>query len=116
NFLEVYPSLEYILENFEKYQRNLIMPIHAYQSSEKRNREELRKKTIEELGRWSELIEQENIPLYIALENNREKKQIVDQGNQTNDVIYMVNKVNNRNLFILPKQHDYKLLSDLFFV
>ena len=133
NFLEVYPSLEYILENFEKYQRNLIMPIHAYQSSEKRNREELRKKTIEELGRWSELIEQENIPLYIALENNREKKQIVDPGNQTNDVIDMVNKVNNshvgicwdmghyysnllndKNLTSLPENIIYQLPSDLF--
>jgi len=133
NFLDIYPSMEYILNNFDRYQKNLVMPIHAYQSSENGDREELRKKTIEELGRWSELIEREDIPLYIALENNREKKQIVDPGNHTNDVIDMVNKINSthvgicwdmghyysnllndKNLSSLPENIIYQLPSDSF--
>lgn len=101
NFLEVYPSLEYIFTNFDKYQKKLVMPIHAYQTNAGENStEDLSKQTVEELGRWVDLIEQEGIPLYLALENNRAKDQTVDPGNSVNGVIKMVDEINSHYLGI----------------
>ncbi|GGN59831.1 MULTISPECIES: sugar phosphate isomerase/epimerase family protein [Oceanobacillus] len=101
NFRELYPSMDYILAHFEKYQEKLVMPIHAYQAiSDNEDRAELSEQTVEEFGNWINLIEREGIPLYIALENNRAKSSKVDPGDSIDGVMKMVNQINNRHLGI----------------
>lgn len=101
SFIDIYPSLEFIISNLEKYQKNLIIPIHAYQAnSDNGNVKKLNQDTIEVLGNWAYIIETEKLPIYLALENNRNKKTIVDPGNSTESVINMVNEINHPHVGI----------------
>jgi len=97
-FVDIYPSLDYILEHFQKYQKKLVIPIHAYQSEDE-NVDKLKQDTIEQLRCWASTIESEDIPVYIALENNR-NKDIYDPGNSTEGVVEMVNTINSPHVGI----------------
>lgn len=97
-FIEVYPGLQFILNNFKKYQENLIIPIHAFQA-ESGNSNELKRETVNILKEWTRKIEEESLPIYIALENNR-KKGVIDPGNSVNGVLEMVNKINSPHVGI----------------
>src|SRR5699024_4713446 len=67
HFAEVYPSMEYILNHFTKYQDSLTMTLHAYQEKNSETSSEILKKhTIELLGNWVKLVEKDNIPLYFS--------------------------------------------------
>lgn len=97
-FVEIYPSLEFILTNFEKYQKKLVMPLHAFQSNSG-DVNKFKLETIELLGKWSSFIDQEKLPVSIALENNR-NKEAIDPGNSTEGVIEMVSAINSPHVGI----------------
>lgn len=102
-FVDEYPAMKYILENFQKYQSNLVITLHALQ--EKRaestfSSEELKDQTINLLKDWTQKVESENLPIYFALENNRNKEKSVDPGNSCEAVVEMVTKVNSPHLGI----------------
>ena len=100
-FLEIYPSMEYILKNFQKYQNKIVMTLHALQEPSKstqKSQDELKEETISMLEKWVKLVEEENIPVYFALENNRSKDKSIDPGNSCKVVTEMVQRVNSRHL------------------
>lgn len=101
HFAEVYPSMEYILNHFTKYQDSLTMTLHAYQEKNSETSSEILKKhTIELLGNWVKLVEKDNIPLYFGLENNRKKSNATDPGNSCAGAEEMVSNINNPHLGI----------------
>src|SRR5699024_1436008 len=62
HFAEVYPSMEYILNHFTKYQDSLTMTLHAYQEKNYGNSiKNLLKHNNILLGYWYKLIEKDNI-------------------------------------------------------
>jgi len=102
-FVDEYPSMKYILENFQKYQNRLVITLHALQ--EKRTEstfssEELKEQTIDMLKDWTQKVELENLPVYFALENNRNKEKSIDPGNSCEVVVEMVESVNSPHLGI----------------
>lgn len=97
-FYEIYPSMTYILENFKKYQNKLMIPLHAFQS-EKADVERLKYETIELLEKWVTVVQTEQLPVYLALENNR-NKELVDPGNSVKGVLEIVEEINNPHLGI----------------
>ena len=97
-FIEIYPSLEFILKNFEKKQKELVIPLHAFQT-DRGDVHKLRLETIELLDRWASFIKSEKLPVYIALENNR-NKETIDPGNSSEGVLEMVNVINSSHVGI----------------
>lgn len=100
-FLEIYPSMEYILKNFKKYQAKIVMTLHALQEPSKstqKTQEELKEETISMLKKWAKIVEEENLSVYFALENNRSKDKAIDPGNSCKVVTEMVQRVNNKHV------------------
>lgn len=103
DFIEVYPSMAYILKKYNNYQNKLVMTLHALQEKtgkENSSSHQLKERTISLLKDWTTKIEKENLPIYFALENNRSKKSAIDPGNSCTEVFEMVNRVNHPNLGI----------------
>lgn len=103
SFKEIYPSMTYILENYAKYQDQLVITLHALSEKNQPNHasvEELKQNTIDRLSDWTKVIEAEKLPIYLALENNRSKEKAIDPGNSCKVVVEMVEAVNNPHVGI----------------
>lgn len=103
SFKEIYPSMTYILENYAKYQDQLVITLHALSEKNQPNHasvEELKQNTIDRLSDWTKIIETEKLPIYLALENNRSKEKAIDPGNSCKVVVEMVEAVNNPHVGI----------------
>lgn len=99
SFLDIYPSASYIIENFRKHQKELILVVHAL-NSEVFEESQLYDGTVKTLKNWSEAIDRDNLPIKVALENNR-KKDIIDPGNSTEGVLNMVKDIASPNVGIV---------------
>jgi|SRR5690625_237528 len=102
-FVDVYPSMEYILDNYKKYQSKLVVTLHALQEKREQSKfssKELKEQTIEMLKDWTQKVESENLQVYFALENNRSKEKSIDPGNSCKVVVEMVESVDHPNLGI----------------
>ncbi len=102
-FSDIYPSMRYILENFAKYQSEIIIPIHAIQKKRDEtsfSSEEIKDQTIDLFKKWTQMIEAENLPIYFALENNRSKETAIDPGNSCKEVLEMVKAIDSPHLGI----------------
>lgn len=103
SFSDIYPSMSYVLEHFQKYQSKIVMTLHALQEpskSSEKSQDELKEHTIDMLKEWTLIVETENLPIYFALENNRNKKKSIDPGNSCKVVTEMVQRVNSKHLGI----------------
>lgn len=98
SFGDVYPSLVQILKHGQLEQTEFIMPIHAFQSTNS-FAPTLKDESVQVFKQWISLIESEEIPLYFALENNREKK-LYDPCDNLQGVIDIVHEVNSPHLGI----------------
>src|SRR5690625_1460064 len=95
--------MEYILDNYKKYQSKLVVTLHALQEKREQskfNSKKLKEQTIEMLKDWTEKVESEDLPVYFALENNRSKEKSIDPGNSCKVVVEMVESVDHPNLGI----------------
>lgn len=102
-FSDVYPSMTYILQHFQKYQSKIVMTLHALQEpskSSEKTQDELKEQTIDVLKQWTKIVEDENLPIYFALENNRSKDKSIDPGNSCKVVTEMVKRVDSKHLGI----------------
>lgn len=99
SFADVYPSMTYILNHFDRYQDGLTMAIHAYDAKEG-SELELHHKTVKLLRNWSGRVGQENLPLRFALENNRKKPIKVDPGDSIEGVVRMVEEIDSPHVGI----------------
>jgi sugar phosphate isomerase/epimerase len=91
-FTDIYPSMNYILQHFHKYQSGINMTLHAFEAKEG-SREQLHSRTVGLLQEWSGMIEAESLPLQFALEINRRKPKKIDPGDSLDEVLAMVNEV-----------------------
>ncbi|HIV75481.1 MAG TPA: hypothetical protein H9895_10415 [Candidatus Pseudogracilibacillus intestinigallinarum] len=98
NFLKIYPSLKNILFHSNLKQQKVIMPIHAYQSKTT-DSESLKISSIDTFSKWTKLVEVDQLPIYFALENNREKE-INDPCNNIQGVMDIVEAVNSEHMRI----------------
>jgi|SRR5699024_7868473 len=102
-FSDVYPSMKYILDNFKQYQNEIIIPIHAIQKKANETSldlKELKSQTIDLFKKWTKMIEAENLPIFFALENNRNKETAIDPGNSCKVVLEMVEAIDSPHLGI----------------
>lgn len=101
-FLEVYPTMAYILENYRDYQEYLTMTLHALQSdcATGLGTAELEEQTLIMLRDWIRFIEVEQLPIRFALENNRKKDSKADPGNSCENVLKMVEEIDSPHLGI----------------
>ncbi|WP_282940340.1 TIM barrel protein [Paenibacillus sp. RC67] len=93
-FAEIYPSMSYVLKHFHKYQDSLTMALHAF-DAKTGSEEELHRQTVELLQDWVGMIDAEQLPLRIGIENNRKKSSKVDPGDSIEGVLRIVNEVNS---------------------
>ncbi|QJD87273.1 sugar phosphate isomerase/epimerase family protein [Cohnella herbarum] len=93
-FVEAYPSMRYILNHFHEYQEGLTMTLHAFEAKQG-NREELRRRTVGLLREWSSMLQADDLPIRLALENNRRKSSKADPGDCIDGVLSMVNEVSS---------------------
>ncbi|RTE10774.1 sugar phosphate isomerase/epimerase family protein [Paenibacillus whitsoniae] len=91
-FAEIYPSMRYILQHFHKYQSQLTMALHAFDAKTGLE-EELHQQTVRLLHEWVAIINAEQLPMKIAVENNRKKTIKVDPGDSIDGVLRIVNEV-----------------------
>ncbi|MFX3631247.1 MAG: sugar phosphate isomerase/epimerase family protein [Candidatus Pristimantibacillus sp.] len=98
-FEDIYPSMKYILRNYEKYQDELVMAIHAF-DAKAGSEEELFNRTVELFRQWTTMAHQEHLPLRFALENNRKKPTKVDPGDTTESVLRMVELIDSPHMGI----------------
>lgn len=99
SFVDIYPSARYIVENFQRYQDGLILVVHALRDPNATEKE-LYDRTVKMLRHWSKVIDNDGLPIEIALENNR-KKSIIDPGDSTENVLGMVQEVDRSNVGIV---------------
>ncbi|NMA94615.1 MAG: sugar phosphate isomerase/epimerase [Clostridiales bacterium] len=99
SFIDIYPSAKYIIENFTKYQDELIFVVHALRD-ESATKAELYDRTVNTLRQWSDAIDRDGLPMKVALENNR-KKGILDPGDSTEGVLNMINDIDRPNIGII---------------
>lgn len=88
-FEDIYPSMRTILRQFDHYQTDLMMAVHAFDAKEG-SEEELMHRTIQLFKQWTSMAATENIPIRFALENNRKKMTKVDPGDTTEGIVKMV--------------------------
>lgn len=106
HFVEVYPSMEYILSHFSRYQSELMITVHALQdiaSPEKKPDAvigRLAERTIHQLAEWSAIIASEQLPIRFALELNRYKPPVIDPGSSIEGVLQMVEAIHQSNVGI----------------
>lgn len=93
-FTDIYPSLSYILNHFDRYQNQLTMAIHAFDAKEG-SEPVLHQKTVALFRDWAARVEKENLPLTFALENNRKKPTKVDPGDSIDGVVRMVEEIDS---------------------
>ncbi|MFD0680232.1 MULTISPECIES: sugar phosphate isomerase/epimerase family protein [unclassified Paenibacillus] len=93
-FAEIYPSMSYILKNYHKYQAGLTMALHAF-DAKSGSEEELHHHTVKLLHEWVAVIDSEQLPLRIGIENNRKKSSKVDPGDSIDGVQRIVNEVDS---------------------
>ncbi|WNC17015.1 sugar phosphate isomerase/epimerase [Brevibacillus brevis] len=89
SFMEIYPSMRYILRHFHRYQKGITMTLHAFEASEG-SRGELHRRTVDLLGEWASMVQAEGLPVQFALEINRRKPKKVDPGDSLDGVFGMV--------------------------
>src|SRR5699024_10472784 len=100
-FSDVYPSMKYILDNFKQYQNEIIIPIHAIQKKANETSldlKELKSQTIDLFKKWTKMIEAENLPIFFALENNRNKETAIYPGNTCKVVLEMVEAIDSPDI------------------
>ncbi len=95
-FSDLYPSLRPILQNLSLNQSKLIIPIHAYQSTDL-DASVLKKDTIRLFTKWISFIQAEGLNVTFALENNRQKS-VNDPCDHLEGVIKIVKEVNSPHL------------------
>lgn len=107
SFVDHYPSMAYILKHFHRYQKNLIMTVHAFQEVEGPNvrpepavLERLSKQSVLQLQEWSDLATAENLPIQFAVEINRHKPPRIDPGDTIEGVLQMVEEIDRPNVGI----------------
>ncbi|CAN7747058.1 sugar phosphate isomerase/epimerase family protein [Paenibacillus sp. LjRoot56] len=111
-FSEIYPSMRYILKHFHKYQSDLTMALHAF-DAKTGSEEELHQQTVRLLHEWVAMIHAEQLPLKIAVENNRKKSIKVDPGDSIDGVLRIVNEVDSPSVGITwDMGHYYSNLMD----
>lgn len=93
-FEEIYPSMKSILRQFDQYQSDLMMAIHAFDAKQG-SEEQLSARTIQLFKQWTSIAESEHIPIQFALENNRKKRSKVDPGDTTEGVSKMVEHIDS---------------------
>lgn len=98
-FEDIYPSMKFILRNYEKYQDGLVMAIHAF-DAKAGSEEELFNRTVELFRQWTSMAHKEHLPLRFALENNRKKLTKIDPGDTTEGVLRMVEQVDSPHMGI----------------
>ncbi|WP_240418859.1 sugar phosphate isomerase/epimerase family protein [Paenibacillus periandrae] len=111
-FAEIYPSMSYVLTNYPKYQTGLTMALHAF-DAKTGVEEELHQQTVKLLHEWVAIIDAEQLPLRIAVENNRKKSSKVDPGDSIDGVLRIVEEVNSPHVGITwDMGHFYSNLMD----
>ncbi|GGI44823.1 hypothetical protein GCM10008018_09020 [Paenibacillus marchantiophytorum] len=111
-FADIYPSMSYILQHFHQYQSSLTMALHAY-DAKTGSEEELHQQTVRLLHEWVAITDAEQLPLKIAVENNRKKSIKVDPGDSIEGVLRIVNEVNSPSVGITwDMGHYYSNLMD----
>ncbi|TBL75644.1 sugar phosphate isomerase/epimerase family protein [Paenibacillus thalictri] len=93
-FVEVYPSMAYILKHFHKYQNDINMTLHAFEAKTG-SEDELHRETVRLLRSWAAIVDAEQLPLQFALENNRKKSSKVDPGDSIGGVVRMVEETDH---------------------
>lgn len=93
-FVEHYPSMQYVLKHFHKYQSGITMAIHAF-DAKTGSEQELHQKTVELFRSWSSIVQAEQLPIRFAIENNRKKAIKVDPGDSIAGVIRMVDEIDS---------------------
>jgi sugar phosphate isomerase/epimerase len=111
-FSDIYPSMSYVLSHFHKYQTGLTMALHAFDAKTGLEMD-LHDQTVKLLNDWVAMIDTEQLPLLIAVENNRKKASKVDPGDSIDGVLRIVEEVNSPHVGITwDMGHFYSNLMD----
>lgn len=106
HFVDLYPSMEYILDHYHRYQNELMVTVHAlcdvedYGKKREWVMDDLTERTIRQLSEWSGMVRAENLPTRFALEINRHKPAVIDPGDTIEGVLRIVEAVQQPNVGI----------------
>jgi sugar phosphate isomerase/epimerase len=95
-FGDVYPPLKPMLRAYDKHQKEIVMPIHAF-AAPSGDRGELGRRTVALFREWSSIVVAGKLPVIFAIELNRAKASSIDPGDTCEGVIEMVDAVQSPN-------------------